>query len=104
MEEDRRLTDLGTAADIEETQLAQAKTEIQPETTTPTTQNGGAPVRQPKKRFVGRRAAAEAAAKNGTTEVTGESGAVQSTFDACYYESWASMFYMTRGVCLLTLR
>ncbi|CAM1504120.1 Fc.00g017110.m01.CDS01 [Cosmosporella sp. VM-42] len=66
MEEDRRQTDLGIAADIEEAQLSQAAE---------ATQHGDAPVKQPKKRFVGRRAAAEAAAKNGVTP-KGESGAV----------------------------
>ncbi|KAM0440802.1 hypothetical protein ACHAPT_000103 [Fusarium lateritium] len=74
MEEDRRQTDLGTAADIEEAQLAQASPS--PATTTPTTQNGATPLKQPKKRFVGRRAAAEAAAKNGGSGASGESGAV----------------------------
>ncbi|KAH7269520.1 Diphthamide biosynthesis protein 1 [Fusarium redolens] len=74
MEEDRRQTDLGTAADIEEAQLAQASQspaiENEPETATP--------LKQPKKRFVGRRAAVEAAAKNGTSGASGESGAVQT--------------------------
>ncbi|KAF9772821.1 Diphthamide biosynthesis protein 1 [Fusarium sp. DS 682] len=77
MEEDRRQTDLGTAADIEEAQLAQASQspaiENESETDTRAT-----PLKQPKKRFVGRRAATEAAAKNGTSGVSGESGAVQT--------------------------
>lgn len=70
MEEDRRLADLGIAADIEEAQLAQASQAAE------ATQNGDAPLKQPKKRFVGRRAAAEAAAKNGVVPSNGGSGAV----------------------------
>lgn len=70
MEEDRAQTDLGLAADIEESQLAQAR-----ETPAETEHSAEPVARQPKKRFVGRRAATEAAAKNGTAE--GESGAVQ---------------------------
>jgi len=58
MEEDRAQVDLGIAADIEESQR---------------TQNV---MKQPKKRFVGRRTAAEAAAKsstaNGSIEETGQ--------------------------------
>ena len=75
MEEDRRQTDLGTAADIEEAQLAQASPSPAETETTPAT-----PLKQPKKRFVGRRAAAEAAAKNGGSGASGESGAVQSMY------------------------
>lgn len=74
MEEDRAQTDLGIAADIEEAQLAQAgasQNESEQQSQTPETV-----IRQPKKRFVGRRAATEAAAKNGNA-VEGESGAVQ---------------------------
>ncbi|KAL7762238.1 hypothetical protein ACKLNR_008773 [Fusarium oxysporum f. sp. zingiberi] len=71
MEEDRRQTDLGTAADIEEAQLAQTSQspafQNEPET--------AAPLKQPKKRFIGRRAAVEAAAVLGAS---GESGAVQT--------------------------
>lgn len=64
MEEDRAEVDLGIAADIEareEEAVAQPK--------------------QPKKRFVGRRAAAEAATKNASAEIdNGEkSVALQST-------------------------
>lgn len=74
MEEDRRQTDLGTAADIEEAQLAQTSqapaVQNEPETATP--------LKQPKKRFIGRRAAVEAAAKLGESGASGESGAVQS--------------------------
>lgn len=58
MEEDRAEGNLGIAADIEERSEA-----IQ---------------RQPKKRFVGRRQAAETASKNGTNGVgVEESGAIQ---------------------------
>lgn len=80
MEEDRRQTDLGTAADIEEAQLAQASPSPAETEATPATQNGATPLKQPKKRFVGRRAAAEAAAKNGGSGASGESGAVQSMY------------------------
>ena len=79
MEEDRRQTDLGTAADIEEAQLAQASPFPAIENETESTQNGSTPLKQPKKRFVGRRAATEASAKNGSSGASGESGAVQST-------------------------
>lgn len=58
MEEDRAQVDLGVAVDIEE-KLEET-----------------AAKRQPKKRFVGRRQAAEAASKNGSVEVE-DSGAVQ---------------------------
>ncbi|RYO81786.1 hypothetical protein DL766_004647 [Monosporascus sp. MC13-8B] len=59
MEEDRAQTDLGIAADIEEAQSPP-------------------PVpKQPKKRFIGRRAAASAAAKNNGTDNLGDNGAVQ---------------------------
>ncbi|KAF5984681.1 diphthamide biosynthesis 1 [Fusarium coicis] len=75
MEEDRRQTDLGIAADIEEAQLAQTSqapaTQNEPETATP--------LKQPKKRFIGRRAAVEAAEKLGESVASGESGAVQGT-------------------------
>lgn len=67
MEEDRRQADLGIAADIEEAQLVQSGHIVEA---------GDAPVKQPKKRFVGRRAAAEAAAKNGTVATNGGSSAV----------------------------
>ncbi|KAH7256527.1 Diphthamide biosynthesis protein 1 [Fusarium tricinctum] len=79
MEEDRRQTDLGTAADIEEAQLTQASPSPAIENETePSAQNGSTPLKQPKKRFVGRRAATEAAAKNGVSGASGESGAVQT--------------------------
>ncbi|KAK0740853.1 putative diphthamide synthesis protein-domain-containing protein [Schizothecium vesticola] len=62
MEDDRALVDLGIAADLEEVQNSQNA------------------LKQPKRRFVGRRAAAEAAAKStagqGTASVE-ESGAIQ---------------------------
>lgn len=73
MEEDRRQTDLGIAADIEEAQLAQTSQ-------APATQNEAetaTPLKQPKKRFIGRRAAVEAAEKLGESGASGESGAVQ---------------------------
>ncbi|KAL2020127.1 hypothetical protein VTK56DRAFT_8732 [Thermocarpiscus australiensis] len=59
MEEDRALVDLGIAADIEESQSAQN------------------PVKQPKKRFVGRRAAAEAAKSSSGNASIEDSGAIQ---------------------------
>jgi 2-(3-amino-3-carboxypropyl)histidine synthase len=67
MEADRAETDLGIAADIEEAQAPEPVT------------------RQPKKRFVGRRTAAEAAAsKNGNGSGSIEdAGAVQGTV-ACH--------------------
>lgn len=71
MEDDRALVGLGTAADIEESQLEVHKPEKE------TTENAAPTTRQPKRRFVGRRAADEAAAAKGTTE-EGGSGAVQA--------------------------
>ncbi|KAL7936024.1 diphthamide biosynthesis protein 1 [Trichoderma chlorosporum] len=71
MEDDRALVDVGAAADIEEARLEvhtvgnEAAKDEAPAT------------RQPKRRFVGRRAADEAAAAKGTTE-EGGSGAVQA--------------------------
>lgn len=83
MEEDRALTDLGIAADIEEAQNYEAQSSHADEhlpppsastsqsastsTSTPDDEPAPSPgpenaVRQPKKRFVGRRAAAEGAA------------------------------------------
>jgi 2-(3-amino-3-carboxypropyl)histidine synthase len=58
MEEDRAQVDLGIAADIEERQEEAAQ-------------------RQPKKRFVGRRQAAEAASRNGANSNVEDSGAGQ---------------------------
>ncbi|KAM3496910.1 hypothetical protein MY10362_009723 [Beauveria mimosiformis] len=75
MEDDRAQVDLGLAADIEESQLLQAQTAAQDDTIQLEGQEPA--VKQPKKRFVGRRAAAEAAAKNGV-QGTGESGALQT--------------------------
>lgn len=73
MEDDRAQVDLGHAADIEESQLAQAQQSVEDEHV----QNGEAAMKQPKKRFVGRRAAAEAAAaRSGTPGEAGEAGAV----------------------------
>ncbi|POR32338.1 Diphthamide biosynthesis protein 1 [Tolypocladium paradoxum] len=73
MEDDRAHVDLGIAADIEESQMAHATQNEHASSEDPTSA-----VKQPKKRFVGRRAAAEAAAKNGTASTDGESGAVQA--------------------------
>ncbi|KAF4449166.1 diphthamide biosynthesis protein 1 [Fusarium austroafricanum] len=79
MEEDRRLTDLGTAADIEEAQLAQTSPSPAIENETQSAaQNEATPLKQPKKRFVGRRAATEAAEKNGAPGAPGPSGTVQT--------------------------
>lgn len=63
MEEDRAQVDLGVAVDVEE-QIEEA----------------AAAQRLPKKRFVGRRQAAEAALKNELNGSVEESGAIQSTF------------------------
>lgn len=59
MEDDRAQVDLGVAVDVENT-LEE-----------PVAQ------RQPKKRFVGRKQAAEAAARNGNNATSGDSGAIQ---------------------------
>jgi len=59
MEDDRAQVDLGVAVDVENT-LEE-----------PVAQ------RQPKKRFVGRKQAAEAAARNGNNATPGDSGAIQ---------------------------
>lgn len=74
MEDDRALVGLGTAADIEESQLEVHKPGNE------TTENAAPTTRQPKRRFVGRRAADEAAAAKATTE-EGGSGAVQGTLE-----------------------
>ncbi|OAA51475.1 diphthamide biosynthesis protein 1 [Metarhizium rileyi] len=71
MEDDRAQVDLGIAADIEEAQLAQALPQPSEDTPHPAT-------KQPRKRFVGRRAAAEAAEKNGTASNGAGSGAIQA--------------------------
>jgi 2-(3-amino-3-carboxypropyl)histidine synthase len=61
MEDDRVLVDLGIAAEIEEKEIQENA------------------VKQPKKRFVGRRAAAEAAkSSSGTTSIE-DSGAIQGS-------------------------
>jgi 2-(3-amino-3-carboxypropyl)histidine synthase len=76
MEDDRAQVDLGIAADIEEAQMAQAE---QPQAAE-ASHNGEQPsVRQPRKRFVGRRAATEAAAAAaaGSNVSAEQSGAVQ---------------------------
>lgn len=62
MEEDRAQVDLGVAVDVEE-RLEEAAVQQ----------------RQPKKRFVGRRQAAEAALKNGPTSSVEDSGAIQGS-------------------------
>jgi hypothetical protein len=63
MEDDRAEVDVGLAADIEASQPAPS------------------PLKQPKKRFVGRRTAAEAASKSGGTSTAIEdSGAIQGRF------------------------
>lgn len=67
MKDDRAQVDLRIAAEIEETQDA-------------------AP-RQPKKRFVGRKQAAEAALRNGAASSVEESGAVQSQYTVFYSPS-----------------
>ncbi len=78
MEDDRAQVDLGIAADIEESQMAQAESSHYA-STQPQDQHQPA-VKQPKKRFVGRRAAAEASSKNGGEAAAGESGALQGLF------------------------
>jgi len=70
MEEDRAQVDLGLAADIEAFELAQPG-EVQ----TSTTEESAPLSRQPKKRFVGRRATA-AVAKDGSAALS-SSSAVQ---------------------------
>ncbi|KAL6855269.1 Diphthamide biosynthesis protein 1 [Amphichorda felina] len=75
MEEDRAQTDLGIAADIEEAQNYEAaQRQPEPAQAEPARENV---VKQPKKRFVGRRAATEAAASK-SASLGGESGAVQA--------------------------
>lgn len=74
MEDDRALVGLGTAADIEESQVEVHKPDNE------TTENAAPTTRQPKRRFVGRRAADEAAVAKGTTE-EGGSGAVQGMLE-----------------------
>uniref|UniRef100_A0A8H7TRG4 Uncharacterized protein n=1 Tax=Bionectria ochroleuca TaxID=29856 RepID=A0A8H7TRG4_BIOOC len=76
MEEDRAQTDLGIAADIEEAQRYESEQILTSapetvETAAPSQTSEQTPIRQPKKRFVGRRAADAAAAKNGSTASSG---------------------------------
>lgn len=66
MEDDRALVDLGIAADIEESQNAQNV------------------VKQPKKRFVGRRAATEAAKSSAGNASIEDNGAIQGTGRAAF--------------------
>ncbi|GAO14601.1 uncharacterized protein UV8b_05334 [Ustilaginoidea virens] len=77
METDRAQVDLGIAADIEEAQLAQA---AEPEAAS--ADAPPATAKQPRKRFIGRRAAAAeaaaAAAKNDQLGTQHESGAIQA--------------------------
>ncbi|PHH92865.1 hypothetical protein CDD83_4008 [Cordyceps sp. RAO-2017] len=76
MEDDRAQTDLGTAADIEESQRMRAAADEQAPQ-----QDGASAVKVPKKRFVGRRAAAEAAAAaaaDGGAAAEGGSGVIQT--------------------------
>lgn len=87
MEADRLQTDIGLAADIEEAQILQAQEQQQYSTTTTDTHSQDATVKQPKKRFIGRRAAAEVAAKNGVAETTSESGAIQGMQNPDFLES-----------------
>lgn len=61
MEDDRALVDLGIATEIEETQAAQNA------------------MKQPKRRFVGRRAAAEASKSASANTLIEDSGAIQGT-------------------------
>lgn len=67
MEEDRAQTDLGIAADIEEAQR-QAELSSQPDEQETVT-------KQPKKRFIGRRAA-DAASQNASADTSSSSTAV----------------------------
>lgn len=82
MEDDRAQVDLGIAADIEEAQMAQASP--QPAAESEASQASESAVKQPKKRFVGRRTAAEAAAKSGVAGVEGESGTIQGEHPLIY--------------------
>jgi 2-(3-amino-3-carboxypropyl)histidine synthase len=66
MEDDRALVDLGIAADIEESQNAQNV------------------IKQPKKRFVGRRAATEAAKSSSGNASIEDSGAIQGIGNSAF--------------------
>ncbi|KOS22183.1 Diphthamide biosynthesis protein 1 [Escovopsis weberi] len=74
MEDDRAQVGLGLAADIEESHMAHIESTREDEAP----QGGRQTLRQPKKRFVGRKAAAEAAAAKGSAGENGESGAVEA--------------------------
>lgn len=90
MEDDRAQVDLGIAADIEESQLQQAQAfadETQPESEQAQNEGSTTAAKQPKKRFVGRRAAAEAAAAKDGTRIEGESGAIQGCFSSHFFGS-----------------
>lgn len=80
MEDDRALVDLGAAADIEEARLEVHTTE--PEATK---NEAPATTRQPKRRFVGRRAADEAAAAKATTEAGGSGAVLQGTLPRIHF-------------------
>lgn len=73
MEADRLETDLGIAADIEEAQILRAQEQ---QTSVSDTTSGEGAIKQPKKRFVGRRTAAETAAKNDVNSPASSSNAV----------------------------
>lgn len=95
MEEDRALTDLGIAADIEEAQRQAEQSEAPP--TLPSEVEatlGQEPVvKQPKKRFVGRRAA-DAASQNAGTDAKPSSTTVGRKFILSIY-STSSLLQVT---------
>jgi 2-(3-amino-3-carboxypropyl)histidine synthase len=74
MEDDRVQVDLGIAADIEEAQIITANASASETATDETVP------KQPKKRFIGRRAANEAALKNEQGPSGVDSGALQGEF------------------------
>lgn len=94
MEDDRALVGLGTAADIEESQLEVHKPD------TESTENAAPTTRQPKRRFVGRRAADEAAAAKATTE-EGGSGAVQGMSERQTIKIFNYCFVVSRSNSLI---
>lgn len=71
MEDDRAQVDLGIAADIEAAQLPESSAALAQTTTS-------LPLRQPKKRFVGRRAADAAKSSQGAGGAVSTSTDVQS--------------------------
>ncbi len=79
MEEDRSLTDLGTAADIEEAQRQAEPSQPPPLVSAQDREQETASLpRQPKKRFIGRRAADAAASQSATAD-----GLSSSTLIGC---------------------